>query len=137
MSTLADRMHLALAHTPGKTQADLARAVGVKQPSVNAWFSGETKTLKGSSARKAADFFGCSRDWLETGRGDPGWSTGLDGSTIAPPDHLVDALRNWRLQASHRSVQTIDHLIRLAETGALKDKDWQLIDELAARLQRR
>ena len=137
MSTLADRMHLALTHTPGKTQADLARAVGVKQPSVNAWFSGETKTLKGSSARKAAEFFGCSRDWLETGRGDPGWSTSPEETGVLPPGPVVDALKGWRLQASHRSVQTIDHLIRLAESGALKDKDWQLIDELAARLQRR
>lgn len=135
MRTLAERVKAALDRLPGASQADLARAVGVKQPSVNAWFSGETKSLKGSSARKAAEFLRCSRDWLETGKGSPGWDGDADpGDTSG---ELVARLRDWRHQASHRSVQTIDHLIRLAQSGALKDRDWQLIDELAARLHKR
>lgn len=137
MRTLAERVKVALDRLPGATQADLARAVGVTQPSVNAWFSGETKSLKGSSARKAAEFLRCSRDWLETGRGAPGWDGESNADPIDASGNLVALLLDWRHQASHRSVQTIDHLIRLAQSGALKDRDWQLIDELAARLHKR
>lgn len=44
MSTLAERIQEALDDT-GAIAADLARACGVKPPSVSAWLSGDTKSL--------------------------------------------------------------------------------------------
>lgn len=89
MSTLAERLKQAIAREPGRSQAALARAVGVSTASVSDWFNGVTKTLKAESLRKAAAYLGCNRDWLATGFGDPGWideqrtSEGVEGSTVA------------------------------------------------------
>lgn len=74
MSTLADRMHRALERLPQASQAGLSRATGAKSSSVTAWFSGETKRLRADNLRKAAEYLHCSRDWLETGVGSPGWA---------------------------------------------------------------
>jgi phage repressor protein C with HTH and peptisase S24 domain len=72
--TLAERLQLALSRIEGARPADLARACGVKKPSVSEWLSGATKTLRSDSFRKAAVFLRCRREWLETGIGDPGWT---------------------------------------------------------------
>lgn len=57
---------------PGEdvSQASLARAVGVKQPSVNAWFSGDTKSLKAEVLVRAADYLRVRPTWL-SGVGGP------------------------------------------------------------------
>ncbi len=69
--TLASRMKRALAagEARGLNQAALARACGVKEPSVSAWFSGDTKSLKGENAVLAARYLGVNAEWLTTGRG--------------------------------------------------------------------
>ncbi len=69
MSTLADRLREALSDTSGATQADLARACGVRAPSVNDWFSGKTKSLRGATLIKAADFLSVHPLWLAEGKG--------------------------------------------------------------------
>lgn len=69
MSSLAERLSEALAKKPGASQADLARACGVKPPSVHGWFTGKTKSLKGVSLVRAANFLGVSKEWLSEGRG--------------------------------------------------------------------
>lgn len=74
MSTLADRLALALKRLPDANQAGLARACGVRGPSVSDWFRGRTKVLKADSYRRAAQYLHCRREWLETGLGDPGWT---------------------------------------------------------------
>lgn len=68
MTSLADRLQLALSQKPGATQADLARACGVKPPSVSDWFTGATKSLKARPLRLAAQFLGVRPEWLETGQ---------------------------------------------------------------------
>lgn len=68
MSTLAERIHETLQES-GSIAADLARACGVKPPSVSAWLSGETKSLKASTAIRAAEFLGVSQLWLTEGKG--------------------------------------------------------------------
>ena len=68
MKTLAERVRAAL-DEKGASQADLARAAGVKSPSVSSWLSGETKQLKGPSLVKAAAFLGVSEAWLSEGKG--------------------------------------------------------------------
>lgn len=69
MSTLADRLKEALAEKAPATQADLARACGIKSPSVNDWFSGKTKGMRGTSLIKAAAFLNVSKEWLAEGKG--------------------------------------------------------------------
>lgn len=50
-------------------QADLARACGVKPPSVHGWLSGKAKFLRGENLLKAAEALGVSQQWLATGSG--------------------------------------------------------------------
>ena len=62
-------MQIALAQKRGGSQSDMARACGVKQPSVSAWLSGRTKTLKASTLLKAAKYLGVLPRWLAEGLG--------------------------------------------------------------------
>lgn len=66
---LKDRLREAMAGPPKMTQAALARAVGVKQPTVNDWLSGRTKTIRGPILVRVAAALRVSPDWLATGRG--------------------------------------------------------------------
>lgn len=49
-------------------QAEIARATGVKPPSVNAWLSGGTKSL-GKALLPLAAYLRVNPEWLNTGRG--------------------------------------------------------------------
>lgn len=69
MFSLKQRFELLQKEKPGITQADLARATGAKPPSVNAWFTGETKSMKAETAAIAASLYGVSALWLATGKG--------------------------------------------------------------------
>lgn len=69
MSTLKERFEELSRLRPDVTQADLARAIGVKPPSVNAWFKGKTQTLKADTAAQAAAVYGVDPHWLATGKG--------------------------------------------------------------------
>lgn len=71
MSTLKQRFELLRALRPDITNAELARAAGVKPPSVTDWFSGKTKSLKGTPAAKVASLYGADVVWLSTGEGRP------------------------------------------------------------------
>lgn len=81
MTTLQQRFAQLARERPDISQADLARATGAKPPSVNAWFSGETKTMKATTAAKAAELYGCNTLWLSDGQG-PMWPI----SRIGPHD---------------------------------------------------
>lgn len=66
--TLADRL-LAAMERSGINQADLARACGVKPPSVHGWLSGKSKFLRGENLLKAAAALGVRQQWLAMGDG--------------------------------------------------------------------
>lgn len=92
MSSLKDRMVEALAYrktlakTPWDiTQAGLAKFCGVKAASVSNWFSGETKSLKGDTAIKAAKYLCVRPEWLTAGVG-PMKLAKADGEASAEPD---------------------------------------------------
>lgn len=68
MTTLAQRLTLAIDHAQ-ITKAELARRVGISAPSVNGWFSGKAKFLRGENLLAAAKALGVSEAWLATGRG--------------------------------------------------------------------
>lgn len=71
--SLADRLRRALAGDPPRyppvKAAELARACGVKQPSVSAWLSGETKSIDGGHLLKAARCLQVRPEWLHEGYG--------------------------------------------------------------------
>ncbi len=69
MNTLASRLTKALQQKKGLTQAGLARACGVKPPSVSDWINGKTKTVEGANLINAAEYLGVRGKWLATGLG--------------------------------------------------------------------
>lgn len=69
MSTLQERLAIAMAPPCTVTAADLARACKVKAPSVHEWINGPTKTLKGPNAVRVARELSVNVEWLTTGRG--------------------------------------------------------------------
>lgn len=73
LKTLAERLKYAMDVLPPKKikGVDLARAVGVKPPSVSDWLSGKSKTMEGENLLKAAKFLGVNANWLATGSGVP------------------------------------------------------------------
>jgi phage repressor protein C with HTH and peptisase S24 domain len=53
----------------GLSQVDLARACGVKPPSVHGWLSGKAKFLRGENLLLAARALNVNQEWLATGAG--------------------------------------------------------------------
>ncbi len=89
MINLQERMALVIAKLPPQGrgfQADLARACGVKKPSVNGWLNGPTNAIDLKNAIPAVGFFknlglpGISPMWLSSGDG-PMFLEGSDFST--------------------------------------------------------
>lgn len=103
MNSLQERFRLLASARPDISQADLARATGAKSPSVNAWFSGVTKSLKAETAAKLAHIYKCNPIWLATGVGDP-WMGGeaagnpslspLTNDVVIPEYNLTELARN-------------------------------------------
>ena len=73
LKTLADRLKYAMEILPPKKikGVELARAVGVKPPSVSDWLSGKSKKMEGENLLKASKFLGVNADWLASGNGSP------------------------------------------------------------------
>lgn len=73
MNTLAERLRYAMEVLPPRKikGVDLARAVGVKPPSVSDWLSGKSKTMEGENLLKASSFLEVDAGWLATGKGSP------------------------------------------------------------------
>ena len=82
--TLAERITTAMERS-GITQAELARACGVKPPSVNGWLSGKSKFLRGENLLKAAAVLGVSQQWLATGEGPMAAAVAPSGSSNVEP----------------------------------------------------
>ncbi len=68
MTLLAVRLKTAMAKM-GMTQAQLARACGVKPSSVSGWLNSKAKYLKGKNLLAAARALNVFQDWLATGEG--------------------------------------------------------------------
>lgn len=66
MSTLADRLKDALEGT-GIKQVDIARACGIRPPSVADWFNGKTQNIRGANLVITAKILGVSEAWLAAG----------------------------------------------------------------------
>lgn len=91
VTTLRDRLEKAFAENPELTKAELARACGVRPPSVSDWFNGRTKRLTGTNLLSAARYLGVSETWLATGRGpmSPSPQTTVQPSQLQRPDPAI------------------------------------------------
>lgn len=71
MSTLQERINFAFERLPNekRNQSKLAAFCGVKPPSANDWFTGETKSMKAGTLAKAAEYLNVSEKWLRDGKG--------------------------------------------------------------------
>lgn len=71
MTSLKERLEIAMSGPPKVSQAALARACRISRPSVNDWLSGKTQTIEGSNLLAAARFLNVSPEWLANGTGAP------------------------------------------------------------------
>lgn len=85
---LSERIKLAMEQA-GVSQVELARACGVKPPSVHGWLSGKSKFLRGENLLQAARVLKVNQDWLATGTGPmkPG-DPEPEGSAAVPPGFI-------------------------------------------------
>lgn len=67
--SLSERIRVAM-QAAGLSQVELARACGVKPPSVHGWLTGKAKFLRGENLLMAARALRVNQDWLATGVGD-------------------------------------------------------------------
>ena len=68
MQTLPERIR-AIMEKHQCSRSDIARAAGVKPPSVSNWLDGKTKTLKAVPALRLSGNFKLNMQWLTTGIG--------------------------------------------------------------------
>lgn len=103
--------------------AAVAKHFGVAVPSVYGWVD---------FGRISKARFGALEDWSDM---PVAWW--LDDSETEAVDQdtreLHNALEDWRLQASARSLVAIDLLTAAAKKNKLRDEDWHLIEQLALR----
>ncbi|WP_454752181.1 hypothetical protein [Cupriavidus necator] len=69
MMDFADRLKLAMAGPPEVKPAELARACGIKQPSVSDWLNRRTKQINGANLLAASELLNVNAWWLADGRG--------------------------------------------------------------------
>lgn len=69
VSTLKERLQKAMEGPPKVSQAELAKAVGVKPASVNGWITGSTKNIVGKHLFLAAEYLKVEAKWLACGEG--------------------------------------------------------------------
>jgi transcriptional regulator with XRE-family HTH domain len=99
------------------SQSAMARAVGVTQPTVNAWV--RQGSMPGDDKREAvADALRCDAEWLFRGKGTPPSELGI----TLPPVNLEGASRS-------EAEMELYHLLR--SRGVPQDDVKQLIAEIA------
>lgn len=67
MNTLAERLKQAM-DDAGVKQVDIARAAGIKPPSVADWLTGRTKNIRGANLVSVARYLNVSEAWLADGK---------------------------------------------------------------------
>lgn len=118
-STLADRLKLAMKGPPKVSQVDLAKACGIKPPSVANWLSGKSKTMEGSNLLAASKRLRVNPEWLASNRG-----------TMRNPEHnrLEEERAAYNLddQALIRAMNLLRELNKVELAEAITFIEWQL-----------
>jgi phage repressor protein C with HTH and peptisase S24 domain len=99
MTTLAERLTVAISRA-NLTKAELARRVGISAPSVNGWFTGKAKFLRGENLLAAAKALAVDEAWLATGKGqmDPKASHRVEE---VRPDYFVSPILETETPAGY------------------------------------
>jgi hypothetical protein len=87
-------------------RARLAKAVGIKTPSIYDWTNGKTKQLSGGNLNRASAFFQVSPKWFETGDG---------------PKYIAESTED--AVASDPFEALLLRAIELKRRGVLREKD--------------
>lgn len=109
MNSLADRLKASMTRA-GKTQNDVANAVGISQAAVQKITSGKSKTS--SKIKEIADFLGVNRMWLEFGEQADQVMGGFDvwsGDELSSDDVDVPFLKETELAAGNGLVPNQDY----------------------------
>lgn len=115
MTTLAERLEVAMKARPEMKPADLARACRVRPPSVSDWLTGKTKKLEGANLLLAAEFLDVDPWWLATGEGE----MQRQRNAAAPsPDRRLGA-----------HAQALAEAIREADIAGLPDEAFDALNE--------
>jgi transcriptional regulator with XRE-family HTH domain len=102
----------------GVTDTDIARACGVKNPSVNGWMTGATKTIEGENLLKVCAFLQTSPEWIVFGKKEdepkvkPAFTMNLD----AELDRAVELMQLYK-ELSPNARDLILQTARLAKTA--------------------
>lgn len=112
MSTLAERLQESIKEAE-ISQAEIARACGIKPPSVADWFSGKTKNLKGKNLVIVAQLLNVSESWLADGVGPKERKAGR--WPFSPPFSAYEALDADKKQA-------LDNMVTAFLAGAAPSK---------------
>ncbi|WP_334069810.1 XRE family transcriptional regulator [Acinetobacter colistiniresistens] len=114
MKTLSERLKYAMEVLPLKKikGVELARAVGVKPPSVSDWLSGKSKTMEGENLIKASKFLGVNAAWLASGIGNPLITDGNNDNSglnnAQPVDAKMAPVLSWVQAGEFTNVQAVD-----------------------------
>ena len=136
MKTLRERVEECERRWPEVSRTTVARAAGIKPPSVTDWFNGKTTRLRLKPAVGAAALWKCNALWLGEGTGTPDWQdtpapTVVRQSLTAQPDLaelVVDAVASMT-PTRWTSVQA-----QLADLAAHPDKRDAILTEVRALL---
>lgn len=114
--TLAQRLKYAMDILPSKKikGVELARAVGVKPPSVSDWISGKSKTMEGENLLKAANFLGVNPIWLASGIGQPQKKSSTDNE-ISNIELLTTSTRSKKLDSLVKKLEEMEQDETLTE----------------------
>ena len=151
MHESAERLYLVARMTFGiEGPSAVARQLNEAPQTVKNW---ESRGVSAAGAIRAQEVFGCPSSWIRSGKPELDldkhaavWrathASGLQGVHSSFPSEererrLIDAIEDWRLKASSRSQQVLDNLILLAQKNELRDEDWLLIEQMAARMRRK
>ena len=102
MSTLQDRVTERM-EVMGLTNAQLAKASGVRPPTSFNWANGKTKNIKGEPLLKAARALGVTPQWLATGKGAKFPST---GENMTMPEYDANTQEAIRLMLTLQEYQS-------------------------------
>ncbi|MRT30792.1 S24 family peptidase [Herbaspirillum sp. CAH-3] len=116
MNTLAERLQAAFERRPDLTQSGLAKACGIKAPSVADWLSGRTKKIEGANLLLAAQFLDVNPWWLATGKGQ------IESSPNALKLSRVHALEEGEEDPRFVPIRTVKLQLQAGVNGIALDK---------------
>lgn len=128
MLTTAERMAAKLAEalsSPPLKHTDVAAACGVTKQAVQGWL--RTGRFDKRHLPTLARITNKPLEW---------WLSSDESLSVDDEQsRIIRTLSDASMQASPRSMLTIEKLTELAKRNALKDEDWALIEQIASKIQ--